>query len=305
MKKRILPRLFLVFVCISVLIPLGVSAVTPLDPDATASLTLHYQKEGTAFADLQIGIYRVAEAFPDGKFALIEPFASCPINIHGITTQAQWNTVAQTLYGYIAAQQVQPDREATTDEKGTACFTELETGLYFVRQVVAENSEGTYVFNQFMVYVPTPQPDGTYNYTVEAKPKCTGFTPVTRYTVTKLWQDEGMQAQRPEQVTVEIYKDTELQQTQVLHAGNNWSYTWTVPGEDRGQWTVVEQIVPEHYQVTVQCSGENFALINTRKTESEMPPQTGDTTSPMLWILVMCMSGAALLLLGIYRRRQR
>lgn len=304
MKKRILPLILLMVMCLAALRPLCVQAVTPLDPDAQASLTLHYQKDGVAFADLPIGIYRVAQAFPDGAFGLIEPFASYPIDIHGITMQEQWHYIAQTLCAYIVADQVAPDYEAKTDADGTVCFSDLKTGLYFVREVIAENTSGTYVFNQFLVYVPTPQPDGSYNYAAEAKPKCTNFVPKTQYTVTKLWQDDGNQSTRPAAVTVDIYKDGALQETQILDAGNNWSYTWSVSEADYGKWTVTERSVPDDYKVTVRENGNAFSIINTRRGQSQIP-QTGDTFTPLPWIIAMCFSGVMLLILGIYGRRRR
>ncbi len=304
MKKRIPLLILLAVIGFATLCPLSARAVTPLEPDAEASLTLHYQKEGKAFADLQIGIYRVAEAFEDGSFQLIEPFASYPIDIHGITNQEQWNTVAQTLYSYMVADQVSPTREGKTDEMGTVCFSGLETGLYFVREVAAESASGTYVFNQFMVYVPTPQPDGTYTYAVEANPKCMQFVPKNQYSVTKLWKDGGKQSSRPKEVTIDIYKDGVLYQTQILSAGNGWTYTWYVSNEDDGKWTVAERTVPDHYKVTIQQNGGNFSVINTRQADSDVP-KTGDTSSPMLWVLLMCFSGIMLVILGFFGGRRK
>ena len=304
MKKRILPRILLMIMCFAALCPLCAQAVTPLDPDAEASLTLRYQKDGVAFADLPIGIYRVAEAFPDGSFQLIAPFASYPIDIHGITAQEQWQHIAQTLCSYIVADQVAPDYETKTDTDGTVSFSNLETGLYFVREVVAENTSGTYVFNRFMVYVPTPQPDGSYDYAVEAKPKCTNFVSKDQYSVTKLWQDSGNQNLRPEEVTVDIYKDGVLHETQVLNTDNNWTYTWYVSGDDQGNWTVAERTVPDGYKVTIQQNGSAFSVINTRQTTPEAP-QTGDSFTPLLWIMLMCFSGVMLVILDCYSRRHK
>ena len=305
MKNRILPLVLLIIICFAMVCPFSVHAITPLDTAAEASLTLHYQKDDVAFANLPVGIYRVAEALPDGTFELIAPFSSYPVNIHDITEQTQWHNVAQTLYSYIVANQVDPDREAKTEANGKVCFSNLKTGLYFVREVVAENTVGTYVFNQFMVYVPTPQPDGIYTYAVEANPKCTNFVPRTQYTVTKLWQDNGNQSTRPDAVTVDIYKDGALQETQILIDANNWSYTWYVPGDDYGKWTVTERSVPDSYKATIQQNGEVFSIINTCQTEPGIPPQTGDTFTPLPWIVTMCFSGIMLLILGIYSRRRK
>ena len=305
MKKRILPLLCLVLLCFGLLRPIEANALTPLDPSAKASLTLHYQKDGKAFSQLQIGIFRVAEAFPDGTFRLIAPFSSYPVNIYDITAQEQWQTVASTLSAYIVANQVSPDYEAQTDTAGAAQFRDVKTGLYLVREVVAENPDGTYLFNTFMVYLPTPQPDGTYNYQVEAKPKCVNFTPKTQYTVTKLWQDSGNQAARPKEVTVDIYQNGVLQQTQVLSAANNWSYTWHVSGEDPGKWTVAERAEKSNYQVTIRQNGSVFTIINTCQSGAHTPPQLGDTFAPLPWMLAMCLSGILLLIMGFSARRRK
>ena len=299
MKKRILP-----FLCVALLLAawLRPACAHAAEVPESADLTLYYEKDGAAFDGLNIGIYRVAQALPDGAYALIEPFSSYPINIHGITMQEQWNRVAQTLCSYIVANGVAADREGLTDEDGAVHFVGLETGLYFVREAAAERLDGTYLFNQFMIYVPTPQPDGSYDDQVQAKPKCVGFTPKTKYTVTKLWQDAGKQSERPDEVAVEIYRDGALQETQSLSADNNWSYSWYVPAESYSQWTVAERTALNRYQVTVQQSGSTFTLINTDRTDVP-PPGTGDSFSPLPWIAAACLSGMLLLALGLRRER--
>lgn len=305
MKKRILPLLCVAAICFVMLCTQFVYAAQPLDPDAEAALTLHYQKDGKTFPNLTIGIYRVAEAFPDGSFELIPPFSTFPISIHGITTQEQWQSITTTIQAYIIANQVAPDREEKTDADGIAGFQDLKTGLYFICEAMAEDTDGTYLFNAFLAYLPAPQPDGSYQYQVEANPKCTSFVPKTQYTVTKLWQDAGNQEARPKEIMVDIYKDGILQETQILHAGNNWSYTWYVSADDPGKWTVAERSVPDAYQVTIRENGGVFTVINTRQGKPVVPPQTGDSFALQPWIVAMCFSGIMLLLLELYHRRRR
>lgn len=307
MTKRIIQLICLIAFCMALFCPLGVSAVTPLDPDAEASLTLNYTKEEQVFPDLEISIYRVAEAFPDGTFELIEPFASYPINIHDIKVQEQWKNTAVTLSAYIVANQVAPYREETTDESGTVCFENLETGLYLVDEVIVENNSGTYLFDKFMVYLPTVQSDGTFDYTVEANPKCVSYVPKTEYRVMKLWKDEGHQNDRPREISVEIYRNGELKETQVLSTANNWSYTWYVSDDDKGEWTVVERSASDDYVVTIQKNGQCFSIINTHRsfTEPGDGPQTGDTVSLTLYIMIMCLLGIILVISSLYGRRKR
>ena len=307
MRKRILLAAFLAVLCFAFIPSLYVHAATPLDTDAKASLTGTSQKDGSSFSDLTVDIYRVAEAHPNGEFELIAPFSSYPVSIYDIMEQAQWTNVANTLHAYIVADRITPDAAAVTGADGVAAFTNLETGLYLVEEIVAENTDGTYVFNRFMVYLPTPQADGSYLYDVEACPKCVSFVPKTEYKVSKLWQDAGHQDDRPLAVIVDIYKNGELRETMVLSAENNWSYTWYVSEEDRGGWSVAERPVGSMYTVTVQQNGSNFSIINTHTSVPDVPepPKTGDTVNLMPYIVTMCMSGIVLMILGVYSRRRK
>lgn len=307
MKKTIVLALSLVLIASSFLCAPWVNALIPLDPDASASLTLSYQKEGTPFADLTVGIYRVAGAFADGSFELIPPFSSFPVSIYDITAQEQWKNLADTLYSYIVSRRIAPDAQAVTDGQGRAVFEALPTGLYLVEELVADNSAGTYRFNRFMVYLPMPQEDGSYLYNVQANPKCTAFVPKTQYRVTKLWQDAGFQNDRPEEVVIDIYKDGVWQESQTLSAQTNWSYLWYVSQDDPGIWTVAERWADPLYKVTVWQNGSSFSIINTHVIHQEMPdnPSTGDGANPMFYVVTLCVSGILLILFVLYSGRRK
>ena len=306
MRKQISLIFCLIVLCVAMIFSLSVSAASPLDTAADAGLNLYYQKDEKAFSELEISIYRVAKALPDGTFELIEPFSSYPVNIYDITKQEEWQNIASTLSSYIVADKLAAYKIGKTDETGTAKFEHLETGLYLVREVIAENDVGTYVFNDFMVYLPTPQPDGSFDYFVEAKPKCVNFVPKTEYRVTKLWKDSGKQSERPGQITVDIYKNAELVESQILSASNNWSYTWRVSADDRSEWTVAERSTSDSYTVTVQQNSSFFTIINTHDSDTDVTdsPESGDTTNILPWILIMCFSGIILIITGLYGRRK-
>lgn len=301
--KKIIPTLLLLISLFAVALqPLSASAVSALDVDADASLTLYYQKDGKSFSSLNISIYRVAEASPDGSFQLVSPFSSYPVTIHDVTNKEDWKRISHTLYSYTVANNVAADAVKATDENGCVYFPGLKTGLYLVSAVVADNEIGTYIFDEFMVYLPSQLEDGSYEYNMEAKPKCSSFAPKTEYTVTKLWQDTGDLAIRPREVTVDIYRNGELKETKVLSTENSWTYTWTVPDDDKGIWTVTERAEHEDYTVTVTVKDNTFTVINASETLPEAP-QTGDSFAPLPWIIAMCFSGIILLILSIYRRR--
>jgi hypothetical protein len=280
---------------IGMLQPVTARALTPLEPQRQCSLTLHYRQEGMGFPDIPVRIYRVAEAFPDGTFELISPYSAYPVNIHGITSQTEWQTVSTTLTAYIAANRLAPDTTATTDENGTVVLAGLKTGLYLVCGAVAENEKGTYFFREFMVYLPTPAEDG-FTYDVEAVPKCGKFTPMTEYRVVKLWKDSGNSRKRPDSVEVELREDGILRQTVTLSKENDWTYEWK-DADGNGVWTVAEKNVPSGYRVSIGTNGNAFTITNTYPTPPSTP-DTGDTTPLWLYIVIMCFSGFMLMILG-------
>ena len=302
MRKQLTVFFILAVIFVSALCPISASAES-IDKTAEASLSLSYEKEGQTFSELNISIYRVAEVYQYDMYKLTGAFESYPVNIYGIKSQEQWQNVADTLDSYIIRDKLSPDREGVTDEAGQILFEGLETGLYLVCEVTAENDSGRYVFNKFMVYLPTPAGNGSYNYNVTAKPKCINYVPKTEYRVTKLWQDAENRSERPENITVDIFRDGEIYETQTLSEANNWSYAWHVSEDDGGRWTVAERDVPDSYNVTVIENGASFSIINTHNSSTDTPdsPETGDTANPMLWILLMCLSGTAMIILSFSR----
>lgn len=305
MKKlcfRFLPALLLL--C-TLLQPLAAAAA----PNA-GSLTLEYTHSGTAFAGQSIRIYRVADLAPDGSCDLTAPFDAYPVEIHGITTQKEWQNAAKTLTAYIIADGPEPDATARTDENGTAKFSGLELGVYLILGFDAANEQGSCRFESFFLFLPTPQDDGSRQFDLCAKPKG-AFTPKPQtpsnvtYRVVKYWNDAGNRTKRPASITVDLLKNGRVQQTVILNPGNNWCYQWTAPEGD-GSWSVVERDVPDDYRVVITGSGTVFQITNTH-TEPSKPPKTGDTAALWLYVLVLCLSGLGLLIvaMGIKRRNDR
>lgn len=299
MRKSIFSVLVLLLLLVQ---PLS-AAAAPLETSRSCSLQIHYAKEGSAFAGIEARIYRVAEASADGTYDLIAPYSGFPVNIHGITSQQEWKSVASTLTAYIIGQRIQPDRTAVSGADGTASFWNLPTGLYLVLGNVAENDQGIYFFEDFLVYLPTPAEDGTFDYDMDdVRPKSGVFIPKAEYTVKKLWKDTGTGLKRPKSVTVDIYKDGILQETVTLNKDNDWCHTWAVTGED-GKWTVSERTVPSGYTVSISSRDSIFTITNTAKTAPDAPPKTGDTFP--LWPYTIAMSLSGFLLLHVATQRKR
>lgn len=319
--------------CCTLMLCLGLlqveCAAAVIDTAYPCSLTLSYTKNGNAFPNLEIEIYRVAELRADGEYMLVEPFSGYPIKIHGISSQQEWRDTAQTVRNYAAANQIAPYQSQKTDHEGRVCFTGLETGLYMVKGTSAKENGKVFVFHDFMIYLPTYM-EGDYDYDVEANPKHTEHIHHSRYTVVKLWADSGANDQRPESVCVDIVKDGEIWESVTLSGENNWSYSWDVPQEG-GDWSVMERDVPDGYEVSITSNGNTFTITNSKAPskpdepdppkEPDIPddpnppdepglpvtpdepspdtPKTGDTAPLLLYVIIMCVSGFGLMILGV------
>ena len=296
------------------------------DVDRECRLTVHYAADGQNLSGLEVCLYRVAEALPDGTFQKIAPFADYPVSIDDVTTQTGWRQVAATLLGYVAADGIAPTATVPTDGGGDAVFSGLPTGLYLVGGV----DTASWTFDGFLTYLPM-QEEGVYTYAVTAKPKASRSVPApagTDYKLLKVWKDAGHTDARPASVTADILRDGALWSTVTLSAENNWSYSWTDP-DSTAVWSVVERDMPEHYTVLVDKRATAFVLTNTwdepdtpgtpdtpdapgtpdtpdapgtpdtpGTPDRPSPPQTGDTEPLWLYVLLMVFSGIGLMLVG-------
>lgn len=316
MKKRSICLLLVLMICFGWL--RMECAASGIDPAQPCSLTLFYTKSEDVFSELKIDIYRVADLHPNGVYRLLEPFSNYPIKIHGITSQQEWWETAQTVRNYVEANQIEAYQSQYTDQNGKAVFTDLETGIYMVKGTTAQSNDSMVVFHDFMIYLPTPV-GNDYDYSVEAKPKCTQYELPTKYTVVKLWKDSDYSAERPNFVFVDIIKDGEVQNSVVLNSENNWSYSWEATDKD-SSWSVIEKDVPDGYQVSISNNQSMFIITNSKTPvvpdDPDTPntpdapnvpdtPETGDTSPLLLYGVGLCISGFGLILLWELKLRER
>lgn len=311
MKKRIVYIICIVLCIITFIVPLCVCSEEET-VGQKSTLVLTYSKDGVVFSDIEINIYRIATAKDDGSFEMLEPYDKYQVQLNGITSQAEWGEVAATLNAYVQADSVAPYKMERTDTEGRAEFRGLEEGLYLVAGVCTASDTTSYTFYDFMISLPAREGDAV-NYNVSAKPK-SGTDKITdtekKYTITKLWRD-GASDNRPTSVTVDILKNGRVHNTVVLNQNNNWSYTFTA--DTHNVWSVAERNVPPGYTVKVTEKQTSFTVINTldsnesvnnRPGNNQGAPQTGDTFPMKLYMLIFCISGLLMVVLGIGIRRK-
>ena len=300
--------------CLLLLFPMTVSAgstdkaAEQVDPRASCSLTLHYIYEDTPAGGEEVSLYHLADYDRNFDLTACGTFASYGITLEHMTTQEAWESLQETASAYITADELPPDELGQTDRYGSVEFSDLSPGIYLVRELTVQKGSTTWTFAETLISIPGIEKDGSLNYQVEACPKGSLHQkkPGERQLVVeKKWSDAKHEADRPAEVTVEIYRDRTLYQTVTLSETNSWTYTWKTAADD-AVWTVVERKVPAGYTTSMKSTGKTYTITNTySKTR---PPKTGDTSELLLSALVLATSGGllvALLLLLVRQRRPR
>lgn len=303
-KKILLCVLCALILCVS----FGAHTLA-VDLTRACSLTVLYAGDGVPFAGLDIEIFRMGTLGDDGVYTTAGDFASYPVDISHVTTQAEWHAIADTLASYALTDGLNPTAAGKTDENGEATFAQLEAGMYLVLAEQHLYGDTMYLFENFLVALPSPDENGEPQYDIKAIPKHDQYKPSPEdvtYKVIKQWKD-GDGTARPDSVTAEIYKDGALQTTQVLSGENNWSYTWNAP-DDGAIWSVKEPNVPHGYTVTAEQNGATFVLTNHQKlsddsSDETSDPQTGDTAVLWPYVLMMFFAGAVLATVATRCRR--
>ncbi len=306
MKKAI--KAFFLFLIIALLASgsvLTAFAAAPIDTDRESSLTLQYKRGDRYFEGLEIKTYRIADVFEDGTYELCGAFSDYPVNIYGVTSQTEWKKIASTLSAYAAADSIEADCKAVTDETGTVSFEGILPGMYLTAFVRVETDKDVINFESFLTVIPYPEESGDYNYDVKAFPKCDGYEikpGKAEYKVVKQWKNDTAKESRPEYVEIDIIKDGMLESTQKLSAENNWSYSWTCV-DDNSKWQAVERNVPKDYTVAIEENGNTIIVTNTYEFSENDAPQTGSMIVIWPYALLMCFSGGILLIIAVWKKR--
>ena len=286
-------------------------AVEPIIPESECSLTVSYCRGETAFSGIQVKLYRIAEVSADFRYTLAQSFAASGLILDGIRTSGEWDVVRSTLEAHILAYNIAPEFTSVTNEDGQVSFESLKTGMYLAIVNQVEQDDLHYRFDSALIALPGLGSNGRWQYQVSVNAKGEVLPPVDpdekiEFKVLKLWKGDEGGSDRPESVEVEIFRDGISYEKVVLSEEKHWSYTWSAK-DDGANWSVVERNVPQGYTMTVEERQSTFVLTNTwtptYPDDPGKPPQTGDTSNIMLYVLLMTLSGTMLIILGVIRKK--
>ena len=234
-------------------------------------------------SDAEFSVYKVAEYSKKAGLEVVDPFNKYISEIKdldhleevkGRIAANTWRTLAFTLQTYVTAGDIPENFTGKTDENGHLQFNHLERGLYLVLGDLVEIDEITYEASPALAGFPARDENGRKVEEVvidyEGKLSAPSYEKVTAM---KIWEDEGNEKYRPEEIEVGLYKDDEFYDDVILNEENNWEYTWT----DLPQgvmWTVKEEIVPQAYKVSYTKEQDVTVIANTFEyPETELIPQ--------------------------------
>ncbi|MBQ0133940.1 MAG: Cna B-type domain-containing protein [Clostridiales bacterium] len=273
-KLKRISVLFLSILLLSSLLPMSALALGEIETVHPAELTVLYKDGAKPIPDARFSLYRVADVDAYSHMTLTDVFAPYENSVAGLSAlndlpQEQWVTLPTTLRLYVLRDQLPRTAEGRTDGEGRLVFPNLRVGLYLITgSRVTTDDYYTYTSVPFLVLLPgTDSVTGEWDYEVTAVPKHTKeYDPpdddddfVTRKALKK-WDDLGYETLRPAEITVQLLKDGEVFDTQVLNQDNSWRCAWDNLDADF-EWNVVEADM-EGYSVSIDRSGITFVITN-------------------------------------------
>lgn len=268
-------------------------ATEQIDPAHLCALSITCtDPSGAPAGQIEIKLYYIASVTPEYQFTVSDALSGCAIDINGIQSTEEWNSIMQTADAYITANAVEPMLTLHTNADGTAQAADLPQGIYYA---VPSGSDPSYSIPPYMLSLPALADNGTWVYDVHSLPKTKTPEPPagTELKIVKHWKDGGS-AKRPASVTVDIYRDGALYETVTLNSACSWCYQWH--SDTPHEWKAVEKNVPKDYTVRIEKDADTIVVTNILRGYT---PQTGDDGIHPLLYIVSFASGVMIMILGI------
>lgn len=228
--------------------------------DSDKSVVLRCKRNTVAVEGMMWKIYKVGSKNEKGEYCLTGDYAKYPISFDDLSVD-EIRGSANSLESFIVANGNKPDATGYTDKNGDVSFGELDNGLYLAV------SKGIQVGTTFYTAVPlffeiAPVTDSDYTVFPKVYASLVLSGEDNMYYVKKVWEDsDNKYSARPASITVDIYKDGELNESVVLDESNDWYYSWNCDNNIT-DWIVAERNFPKKYKVTIEKNNHQFLIKN-------------------------------------------
>lgn len=260
--NKMIPAVLLVLCMFLALPSVSALAAEKIDTGRDVALTVCFKDGELPIAGAGVNIYKVADTDEYGDMTLTEQYSAYPVVLDELD-QDKWAALAVTLQGYTQRDDLTPVAGGNLNESGELSLY-LKPGLYLVLIEKQTAGDYTYTAKPYLVFLPGRDPQTmSWVYEVFSKPKYDKEPlpeTITRK-VLKIWNDEGYESNRPESVTVQLLKNGDVCDTQILNEENNWRFEWDKLDHE-AEWLVVETEV-DGYSTEVELEGITFTVTNS------------------------------------------
>ena len=282
-----------------ILILLAVLLLLPVPAQAAdGNITVEYQVEGYGSVEgVTFRLYRVPDVI-----------ATMP-----------------NAYAYMLKHELDPIVSVQTDEQGRASFPNLEDGKYLLVSGACQVGDKFCIAEKSLLTIPGETVDGSTSGQITVYPKyeLQEKEPI-QYQVLVIWEDEGFEHQRPDRVTVYLYRNCQRQEPITITKEGNWRYFW-IEEDPMVEWGVVQTDLVG-YTIDYDELTRTFVIRNIITDDPADPSGPSDSTDPsdptettptepdgpklpqtgQLWwpVPLMAIVGMVLVLLGWMRRKE-
>lgn len=258
-RKRTLWSLLILFVCCAAF------CVTAFAASCSIRVTVRWEEQPVS--NLRVELCQVTQ-MQEGRHVLTEAFAELPVPVNALLLAE----TAEKVHAFALEKQVQTITQ-TTNDTGTADFTQLAEGLYLVFAAGGQSVK----FRPYMVMLPEQLPSGPL-YDVYSAPKSVSGN-TRSVLVVKQWEDgNDIDGFRPESVQINLYQDGDAVRRVSLNDACSWQHLFEDLPADC-VYTVTEDPVLE-YTCTISETAEGF-LVTNRYVPQDLPIEPDDHPDPV------------------------
>ena len=284
-KKTIALLAALVAVFITIAAPAAVYAYEDMDTarNGSASLTLQLPAPSDS-----VKLYFVADMDTQTHITMRDEYKGLGVNIEDAETQDEWAEKASIMSSQLINSGIEP-AVASTDANNQAKFENLAFGIYLVVVDNCANASTNFSVSPNFISVPNSTDGETWIYDVnatlkyEAKPTPTVTPDKVKFAVEKVWTNDGVGENRPEDLKIKILNRvsenaewTEVEEI-TLNDGNNWIYRWEAEA-DGSEWSVQEESL-DRYAIEKIDTVEGELSVTFIITNRYIPTATPTPTS--------------------------
>ena len=221
-----------------------------------------------SFLSVSLNVYADKQTgYSKGKICLIGMLSDVKFCMHNVNvemnglTAQELRNLANVLETKVMLKGQKPLSTAISNKKGMVKWENVENGTYLITGEEVIRNEKLYKPAPILVEIEDNEVTIGVKYFERLIKKEIDIN------VVKVWDDEGYQEKRPEEVEVWLLRNYKVYKKIELNRDNNWVYTWK--GLDaRSVWKVIEGDVPEGYTMSVEEDDYEFVITNTYKEES-------------------------------------